>query len=75
MVLSMDALFGLPRKKSAGQSFRKAIHGHLFFRDQSAVDEYVASASLKHNKSMKVTYVHKYRTSSYLYPVLYLVLQ
>jgi len=38
----MDALFGLPRKKSAGQSFRKPLHGHLYFSDQQAVDEYVA---------------------------------
>lgn len=43
MVLSMDALFGLPRKKSAGNSYRDALHGDLFFGDQAAVDEYVAS--------------------------------
>ena len=54
MILSMDALFGLPRKKSAGRSFREAIHGHLFFGDQSAVDEFVASAPSKHKKGPKV---------------------
>ena len=43
-MLSMDALFGLPRKKSAGRSFREPLHGHLFFGDQNAVDEYVATA-------------------------------
>ena len=42
--MSMDGLFGLPRKKSAGSSFRDAIHGHLFFGEQAVVDEYVASA-------------------------------
>lgn len=41
-ILSMDALFGLPRKKSAGHSFRDALHGHLLFTDQRSVDEYVA---------------------------------
>ena len=30
MVVSKDALFGLPRKKSPRISFRDAIHGHLF---------------------------------------------
>ena len=54
VVLSMDALFGLPRKKSAGHSLREAIHGHLFFRDQSLVDEFVALTQSKHNKSQKV---------------------
>ena len=42
-VLSMDALFGLPRKKSAGSSYRDALHGDLFFGNQAAVDEHVAS--------------------------------
>lgn len=49
MILSMDALFGLPRKKSAGNSYRDALHGDLFFGDQAAVDEYVAS-----NKTKKI---------------------
>ena len=53
MVISMDALFGLPRKKSAGQSLREAIHGYLFFRDQLAVDEFVASKSLHSKKPLK----------------------
>ena len=30
---SMDGLFGLPRKKSAGKSHRPSLHGHLFFED------------------------------------------
>ena len=52
--MSMDGLFGLPRKKSAGSSFRDAIHGHLFFGEQAVVGEYVASASVKHVKEPKV---------------------
>ena len=43
-ICSMDALFGLPRKKAAGCSHRGALHEDLFFFDQSAVDEYVASS-------------------------------
>lgn len=54
MIMSMDGLFGLPRKKSAGSSFRDAIHGHLFFGEQAVVDEYVASATVKHVKEPKV---------------------
>ena len=42
----MDALFGLPRKKSAGNSVRPPLTGNLFFEDQTAVDEYV----LMHSK-------------------------
>jgi len=43
-VVSMDALFGLPRKKSAGKSFRQPLHGMLFFDDQDEVDAFVESA-------------------------------
>ena len=42
-MVSVDALFGLPRKKAAGSSHRDPLHGDLFFGDQSTVDEYVAS--------------------------------
>ena len=28
LVLSMDALFGLPHKKSSGTSYGEAVHGH-----------------------------------------------
>ena len=40
----MDGLFGLPRKKSAGCSHRESLHGHLWFSDQSEVDEFVAQS-------------------------------
>lgn len=50
----MDALFGLPRKKSAGSSYRGALHGALFFCDQSSVDEFVAgSEKTKHVPSVR----------------------
>ena len=38
---AMDALFGLPRKKSAGTSYQDPLHGNLFFCNQSAVDQFV----------------------------------
>ncbi len=40
-MLAMDALFGLPRKISAGSSFRSPLYGNLLFQDQFAVDQYV----------------------------------
>jgi hypothetical protein len=44
VVYSMDGLFGLPRKKSAGTSYRKSLHGHLYFKDQGDVDQFVREA-------------------------------
>ena len=41
IVYAMDALFGLPRKKSAGISYCDPLAGNLFFGDQSTVDEFV----------------------------------
>ncbi len=46
VVISLDGLFGLPRKKSAGVSHRKPVQGHLFFCDQQGVNEYVAAQSV-----------------------------
>ena len=37
------ALFGLPRKKAAGCSYRPAVLGKLFFCDQVLVDEFVSA--------------------------------
>ena len=42
-MFAMDALFGLPRKKSAGKSYRNPLHDE-FFCDQSPVDQYVAES-------------------------------
>ena len=51
----MDALFGLPRKKSAGKSFRNALHRHIFFGRQESVDEFVEhESSSKVKKPVKV---------------------
>lgn len=45
-VLSLDRLFGLPRKKSAGTSYREPVHDPLFFCNQADVDEFVNSHSI-----------------------------
>lgn len=45
MIVSLDAIFGLPRKKAAGKSVRQPLHGDLFFADQSQIDEYVDNAA------------------------------
>ena len=29
-IVSMDAIFGLPRKKAAGESVREPLDGHIF---------------------------------------------
>ena len=54
VIVSMDALFGLPRKKAAGKSIRSSVHGHYFFEDQELVDEYVESAPKIKTTSSKV---------------------
>ena len=43
MVLPLDALFGLPRKKAARKSRRDPLHGEIFFANQSSVDKHVAT--------------------------------
>jgi hypothetical protein len=43
--VSMDANFGLVRKKNAGKSFSDASYGSRFFVDDSAVNEFVDSYS------------------------------
>ncbi len=53
----MDALFGLPRKKAAGKSYREPLHGHLFFGDQACVDEHVASYRMPGQRMPKVSLI------------------
>ncbi len=56
VVYSMDALFGLPRKKAAGKSFWNPLHESLFFGDQIAVDQYVASHKAHQKQVPKVSH-------------------
>ena len=55
VIVSMDAIFGLPRKKAAGESVRQPLHGHLFFDEQSQVDKYVSNATKVRSSTSKVT--------------------
>ena len=55
-MLSFDALFGLPRKKSAGKSHRDPLHGHIFFGNQNDVDEHVSSYKMPNQKQGRVSY-------------------
>ena len=41
--MSMDAFFGLCRKKSAGVSVRPPLFSHTFFEDQGRVNEFVTT--------------------------------
>ena len=67
LVISADALFGFPRKKAAGVSHRDSLHGHLFFNDQSAVDEYVSSYNVTTTKMPKVVQCKGSLTSCVLF--------
>ena len=56
-MLSFDALFGLPRKRAAGVSYRAPQelvtehHGSLMFGEQSEIDLYVSTyPKTKQNK-------------------------
>ena len=40
-IVSMDALFGLPRKRSAGTSHRNPLYNNLYFLQQNEVDEFI----------------------------------
>ena len=40
-MVAIDAIFGLPCKKSAGSSYQDPLFGSLYFSEQSSVDEFV----------------------------------
>ncbi len=46
-VFAMDAIFGLPRKKSAGTSVRPPHYQGLFFEDQVLLDQFVSDNGSK----------------------------
>lgn len=56
MIYAIDALFGLPRKKSAGTSYREPLLGNLYFGNQSSVDQFV-NESVKAKSQSEVSYI------------------
>ena len=59
-IYAMDALFGLPRKKVAGHSYREPLHGNLWFGDQLEVDGFVAqSQQSKRIKNVRLVTLYK----------------
>ena len=56
MIISLDALFGLPRKKAAWKSHRDPLHGDLFFGNQSSVDEHVAMYRIPNHQAGNVCF-------------------
>ena len=44
-IISLDALFGLPMKKHAGQSHRGPLNGNRYFLQQLDVDNYLTQLS------------------------------
>ena len=55
VIYAMDAVFGLPRKRSAGLSYRDPVNGHLLFYDQAILDEYVSTyQTTKQNSKLEV---------------------
>ena len=57
VIYSMDALFGLPRKKSAGLSYRDPVNGHLLFYNQATVDEYISTYQTSKQNQQEVKYL------------------
>ena len=55
--VSMDALFGLCRKRSAGVSVRKPLFEGVFFEDQAEVDSFVANYESADKPNEKVVYI------------------
>ena len=66
MIISMDALFDLPRKKAACYSYDAPLHGDIFFGVQEEVDNIVTSYSVPVPKedTKVVCSLHEYTTIS-----------
>ena len=43
MFLSVDACFGLPRKKTSGASYRSPLSENMFFHKQKNVDSFMSA--------------------------------
>ena len=52
--MSIDAIFGLCRKKSAGKSVQGPLSGKMVFEPQDEVNAFVSSHSQSRNSSSQV---------------------
>lgn len=52
--MSLDAIFGLCRKKSSGVSVRPPLNQGKFFEDQQTVDNFVAAYPSQSNVPVQV---------------------
>ena len=55
MVLSLDALFVLPRRKASVKSHRDPLHGEIFFANKSSVDKHVATYKMPNQQTGNVS--------------------
>lgn len=53
--LSLDACFGLPRKKSSGGSYRPPLSENMFFHNQENVDNFMAAYPSSRNLCIKLS--------------------
>jgi len=54
LFVSVDACFGLPRKKTSGASHRSPLSNNMFFYNQEHVDNFMASYPSSKNDPKKV---------------------
>ena len=54
LFVSVDACFGLPRKKTSGASHRIPLSSNMFFHNQELVDNFMASYPSSKNDPNKV---------------------
>lgn len=54
MFLSVDACFGLPRKKTSGASYRSPPSENMFFHNQDNVDSFMSAYPSSKTEPSKV---------------------
>ena len=68
MFLSVDACFGLPRKKTSGASYRSPLSENMFFHKQENVDSFMSAYPSSKTEPSKVSFSRRHLShlSSYL---------
>lgn len=57
MFLSVDACFGLPRKKTSGASYRSPLSENMFFHNQENVDSFMSAYPSSKTEPSKVFFL------------------